>query len=70
MDSLTSNKDAGETRMLYRVGTAAQRLDISRSQLYKLLGRGDIRAVKVGNSIRIPVSEMERIAAAGTERRG
>jgi excisionase family DNA binding protein len=39
---------------------ASQVLQIGRSHLYKLLGRGEIKSIKIGRNRRIPVMELER----------
>jgi len=46
--------------------TAAELLDISRSQVYRLLQSGDLEAVKIGRSNRIKVDSIHRLAAEGT----
>jgi excisionase family DNA binding protein len=41
--------------LLLRVEDAARRLHVSRAQLYRLLGSGQIASVKIGASRRVPV---------------
>ena len=53
-------------RLLYRIKTVAEKLDISVSQAYNLINRGDLDSVRIGKSLRVPASELERIAAAGS----
>lgn len=50
-------------QLLYRVKAAAHELDISVSQAYNLIHQGQLEAVRVGNSLRVPARELEKIAA-------
>ena len=52
-------------KLLFKVKTAAQMLDISRSQIYNLVNAGVLRAVRVGKSIRIPAEALREVAAGG-----
>jgi excisionase family DNA binding protein len=52
-------------RLLYRIKAAAQKLDISVSQAYNLINRGELEAVRVGNALRIPARALEKIVAGG-----
>lgn len=58
---------------LIRVEEVARRLSLSRSFVYELLARGDLKAVKVGKARRIRVAELDdfvgRVAAAGVVER-
>jgi excisionase family DNA binding protein len=45
-------------RLLLRVPEAADRLGVSRSTLYELMGSGRIRGVKIGAAVRIPADEL------------
>lgn len=49
---------------LLRPGKFARLIDSSRSHVYVLIERGELHAVRVGGSLRVPVSEVERLAAA------
>jgi excisionase family DNA binding protein len=51
-----------EEPVVLRVKAAAQRLDISVSQAYVLIERGELEAVRVGGSLRVPVAAIDRIA--------
>lgn len=55
-------------RLLLRVEEAAEALAISRTALYAALRSGQIRAVHIGRSVRVPVAALEayvaRLAAA------
>jgi excisionase family DNA binding protein len=59
-------------KLLLKVKTAAEMLDLSRSQIYNLVNTGVLRAVRVGKSIRIPVEAVRDMATNGceTNRRG
>jgi excisionase family DNA binding protein len=46
-------------RRLLRVDEAAERLTISASTTRRLIARGDLPAVKVGHSLRVPEDELE-----------
>jgi excisionase family DNA binding protein len=54
-------------RLAYKPQAAADALDISRAQLYRLIAAGAIRTVTIGRSRRIPRAELERIVANGVE---
>jgi len=54
---------AKQDKLLYRVKSVADKLDISVSQCYNLINRGDLEFVRVGNSIRIPARVLEKLAA-------
>lgn len=47
-------------RLLLKVEEAADRLGIGRSTVYELVASGELRSVKVGRAIRIPVIELQR----------
>jgi excisionase family DNA binding protein len=42
-------------KLLFRVAEAADALGVSRSKAYELIKRGEIPAIRVGASTRIPV---------------
>jgi excisionase family DNA binding protein len=44
-----------EPKLLLTVGEVAHALSIGRSQVYKLLERGTLQSLKIGNSRRIPI---------------
>ena len=57
---------------LMRVAEVAARLTLSRSKTYELITTGELRALRVGRSRRVLVSELERFVAqqmADAERR-
>jgi excisionase family DNA binding protein len=47
-------------QLLLRIDTAAARLAVSRTTLYRLVNRGDIPTVRIGTAVRVPVSALER----------
>lgn len=46
---------------------AARELGISRRMIFKLLGTGEIRSLKIGRARRIPSEELERYILRGLE---
>jgi excisionase family DNA binding protein len=48
--------------LLYSPSEAAKILGICRASVYNLIGRGELRAVKLGRSTRISVAELHRLA--------
>ena len=48
-------------RLAYRVPEAAEALGICRAHVYNLITRGELRAVKIGGSTRIPATELARL---------
>ena len=53
-------------KLLMKVSRAAELLDISRAQLYKMIQQGTVRAVRIGQSVRIPVEVVQVMAEKGT----
>lgn len=41
-------------RRYFTVGEAAERLSLSRSKAYQMVGRGELRSLKIGGVVRIP----------------
>ena len=60
-----------QDRLLVRIPEAAERLGLSRSTLYELIGAGELRVIRYGRAVRVPVSELaawvERQAKAGDD---
>ena len=54
-----------DPRLVIRVSSASRMLDCSRAHLYNLIAAGKIASVKIGDSRRIPRSEVERLARHG-----
>lgn len=50
---------------LWRASDVAQYLAISRPAVYKYIARGDIKSVKIANSVRVPREEVLRVAREG-----
>ena len=48
---------------LQRVSEAAAFLQVSRSQLYKLISEGVLPSVRIGRSIRVPVRAVRELAS-------
>ncbi len=46
-------------RLLLRIPEAAQRLGLGRSTVYELVAAGELPIVRIGKSVRIPVSRLE-----------
>ena len=55
--------DVGVPRLALRVGEAATALSISRSKMYGLIAAGKVRAVLVGEVMRVRVSDLEAFLA-------
>ncbi|TMG06633.1 MAG: helix-turn-helix domain-containing protein [Chloroflexi bacterium] len=49
-----------DRQLLLTVEQAQRRLAIGRSHLYQLLGRGELKSVRIGGSRRIPVAALDR----------
>jgi len=47
-------------RRFIRPRRAAHELDMSRTAIYDLINRGELKAVKIGRSLRIPAEEFEK----------
>lgn len=50
-------------RLAFTPAEAAESLGVCRAHIYNLITRGELRAVKIGRSTRIPASELERLLA-------
>jgi excisionase family DNA binding protein len=57
------SRDTSVVRLALRVGEAADALSISRSKMYGLIKVGKVRAVLVGDVMRIRVSDLEAYLA-------
>ncbi len=50
----------GDRRRKYlTVGEACERLGLSRPKIYQMVGRGELRSLKIGGVVRIPREELE-----------
>ena len=60
-----------QDRLLVRIPEAAQRLGLSRSSVYELIAAGELRVIRYGRAVRVPVGELaawvERRARAGDD---
>jgi len=52
-----------EEHQLHTPQSAAARLSVGRSTVYELLRAGDLKAVHIGRSVRIPESELSAFVA-------
>lgn len=57
-------------KLAYKPAEAAELLSISERSLWSLQNEGKIRAIKIGRSVRYPLSELERFLASELERGG
>ena len=62
-DAQTSTPPMGPSRVLLSVEEAADRLSLSRTRVYALLGTGAIRSVRVGRLRRIPAEALTKFVA-------
>jgi hypothetical protein len=53
-------------RIAFRVPKAAALIDLGKSALYELINKQQVRAVKIGAEMRVPVTELLRIISEGT----
>lgn len=60
-----------QDRLLVRIPEAAERLGLSRSTVYELIAAGELRIIRYGRAVRVPVGELaawvERQARAGDD---
>ena len=54
-------------QVLLRPPEAAARLAVARSTLYLLIARGELPVVRIGRSVRLPVSALDEWVANHTE---
>jgi excisionase family DNA binding protein len=64
-----SNRDQimPDTKRLLKASEVAERLQISRTQAYRLMKIGEIPAVRVGSSVRVKRSDLEEIIRESKE---
>lgn len=62
MAARANHKSDGAT-LLLTVAEAGQRLSLGRTTVYGLVASGELRAVHVGRSVRIPLAEIEAFAS-------
>lgn len=51
------------TNRLLLIDQASEKLNVSRSTVYRLIGSGHLHAVKIGKSVRIPEAAVEQLIA-------
>lgn len=51
--------------LLLRIPEAARLLDVSRTTMYQLVGRGEVPMLRIGRSVRIARATLERLAKHG-----
>ncbi len=52
-----------ESKAFYKVDEFANRLEVSKWAVYDAVKNGQIRAVRIGRAVRIPATELERLAS-------
>jgi excisionase family DNA binding protein len=52
------------TRLLYRVGEAAEVLGLSRAKVYELIGSGALRSVRIDGARRIKADDLAAFVAS------
>jgi excisionase family DNA binding protein len=69
MDPNPHAKPTGQQRLLVTVKATADSLSVSVKTVRRRIADGTIASVTIGRSVRIPMSEVERLAATGASRR-
>ena len=46
--------------LLLRPGEAAEAIGVGRATVYALIKRGELRSVRIGESVRVPVEELRK----------
>lgn len=62
------SETAARTMYLLSVAEAATRWSVSSRSVWRWISAGEIKVVKLGRAVRIPASEIERIARQGVPR--
>ena len=47
-------------KLLARPDEAAEAIGVSRATVYGLIKRGELRSVRIGDSVRVPVEELQK----------
>jgi excisionase family DNA binding protein len=58
------------TRLVVRVAEAARLLDIGRSKCYDLIRRGELPAIRVGKTVRVPLDALRQWIARQSQAEG
>jgi excisionase family DNA binding protein len=53
-----THEPRSETR-LYAISTVADRLDVSKDTVRRLIASGDLTAIRIGSSVRVAAAELE-----------
>jgi excisionase family DNA binding protein len=56
------------TKRLLSLSEAAETLGVSKSQLYVLIRRGEVRAMRLGKVLRVPTEAIDQLVADGMRR--
>ena len=48
-------------RRYFTVGETAELLGLSRPKAYQMVGRGELRSLKIGGAVRVPREEIDRL---------
>ncbi|MFT5328412.1 MAG: excisionase family DNA binding protein [Planctomycetaceae bacterium] len=60
--------DQGQPKMAVSYQGASKALDVCERSVWQLVKDGKLKAIRIGRSVRIPVSELERfVANSGSE---
>ena len=54
---------ASDTPLLLRISEAARLLSLSRSTLYQLIGKGELPVIRIGRTVRVTRSALERLTS-------
>src|SRR5215471_10504419 len=57
MSNRTNEPAPGTT--LYSISTVADRLEVSRDTVRRLVARGDLTAIRIGSNVRVDAAELE-----------
>lgn len=57
--------DQGQKKLAVGYRGAAEAIDVCERSVWQLVKDGKLKAVRIGRSVRIPVSELERFLAEG-----
>lgn len=49
--------------LVHRVSNASARLGVSRTTLYELIQKGQLRTIRIGGRVVVPESELQRVVA-------
>jgi|HubBroStandDraft_6_1064221.scaffolds.fasta_scaffold2696179_1 excisionase family DNA binding protein len=64
-----TKRDLQIAPQLLRLGRFAALVDVSRSKIYTMISAGELRAVRVGGSLRIPAEELDRLKTLKVDHR-